>query len=461
LPSSVRVIDEDNFIFSSPNPYNEPYKKGGIGAANFKVKNSIWANKVNIEYGLTNPFGNFLIAKDNSLPIIRNDSLICYSIDGKVKWLKANVKQYDYLGKMKFGTDSIKELWTLKLMPSKIISEDSDDNSYLYREGESPYFSSKYNIDFVSKTGKIISVYKSPNEDVSYVNSSFYLFRDDNRYLIDEKNKFFYAHALEKQPDDTFQFIYRKYSTRCAYDLEATAEATGKTEVCSGTKVKLSTTKQDGLTYQWQKDGKDIPTFKDVVHDVEESGNYTVTVKDEVCQSQTTSNPIKVTIKPTPEASISTDIKGIVYEPITVKMSANIGTGLSYQWLKDDAIIPSETTANYEAKKSGKYNVSVSKDGCTKLSDALTISILIPLANQEEVGEEVVQIYPNPNKGKFKIILPKTLRSADIQLFDSYGRERSLTYKGEQAQAEGLVQGAYFLRVSKGEKTVTSKLIIE
>jgi hypothetical protein len=142
-------------------------------------------------------------------------------------------------------------------------------------------------------------------------------------------------------------------------------------------------------------------------------------------------------------------------------MTANTGTGLSYQWLKDDAIIPNETTANYEAKKSGKYNVSVSKDGCVKTSEALNISILIPLANSEEIGEDVVQVYPNPSRGEFKIILPKTLQNADIQLFDLLGRERILTRIGEQAQADGLVQGTYFLRVNKGEKSVTNKIVIE
>ena len=168
-----------------------------------------------------------------------------------------------------------------------------------------------------------------------------------------------------------------------------------------------------------------------------------------------------IIIKPTPKAIISTDIKGIIFEPFTVKMTANTGTGLSYQWLKDDVIIPNETMAIYEAKKSGKYNVSVSKDGCTKTSETLNISILIPLSNSEEVGEETVQIYPNPSRGTFNLILPKALQNADIQLFDMLGRERSLVYVGEQARAEGLPTGTYFLRVSKGEKMVNNKIVIE
>jgi hypothetical protein len=333
-------------------------------------------------------------------------------------------------------------------------------------------------------------------------------------------------------------YILRKVSPCEA--LNAIAITANKTEACPTEKIKLSTPKQDGLTYQWQKDGKDIPTFKDIAYDFGESGTYTVTVKDEVCQNQTTSNALKInirtiptaqiqapkttfcegdktvitaqtngtffqwqkdekdipnatsgifeasaagfyrvgvrddkcpqvgfsniipiTLKPIPEATITTDIKTVIYEPFTVKMTANSGTGLAYQWLKDDVIIPNETTVNYEAKKSGKYNVSVSKDGCTKTSEALTISILIPLANEGEIGEDVVKVYPNPSRGEFKIVLPKTLQNADIQLFDLLGRERTLIRIGEQAQADGLVQGMYFLRVSKGEKTVTSKLVIE
>jgi hypothetical protein len=515
-------------------------------------------------------YGTTITDKENSIPIIRNDSLICYSIDGKIKWSKAKVNQWNYLSMGEnssytlnvFGRipisyiflikDSLttkirvsdgKELWTLKLKPAKLVSEDSEGNSFLYRE-EMNGSGRKYMLDFISKTGKITSIYQSPNIDFNQAGlSPVSQFNEDYnraRYVIDDKNKFFYAHALEKQADGTYQFIYRKYSTRCAYDSETISITANNTEACPTEKVKLSIPKQEGITYQWQKDGKDIPNSKDVVYDFGESGTYSVVAKDELCENSVTSNEIKINIRPLPtaeitapkstfcdgekvtiasrtngtffqwqkdgkdipnatsgiyevsqagdyrvgvrddkcpqvgysniytiitkllpEANIVTDIKGVVYEPFTVKMSANLGTGLAYQWLKDDVIIPNETKATYEAQKSGKYNVNVTYDGCTKLSDALTISILIPLANQEEVGEEEVKVYPNPSNGEFKIILPKTLKSADVQLFDTFGRERSLVYVGEQAQAEGLGQGVYFLRVQKGERSVVNKIVIE
>jgi hypothetical protein len=468
--------------------------KAEIGVINLDDFKPIWTKT--IDAGLTNSTkgSQILFGKDNTFfqSLSVNDSNFqkfrVYDFDGNLKWESSfSVPTPDYAGRLTWRivennlycnngneltkiryTDG-KILWTkqgIKLQQFKdycIKIDQPDHEVIVYRDYSkersfkmmvlNPDGSEKLKFDIPDDENRI-----SVQPNVDHVPTIDFTLSDKKELIILSYNiNLVYNSSVFS--GITTRVILRKILL--CNDLNGISITANKTEVCTGTKVKLSTTKQDGLTYQWQKDGKDIPIFKDVVHDVEESGNYTVTVKDEVCQNQTTSNPIKVTIKPLPEAIISTDIKGVVYEPFTAKMSANTGTGLSYQWLKDDAIIPSETTVNYEAKKSGKYNVSVSKDGCTKLSDALTISILIPLANQEEVGEEVVQIYPNPNKGEFKIILPKSLKSADIQLFDSYGRERMLTYKGEQAQAEGLVIGAYFLRVSKDGKTVTSKLIIE
>jgi Secretion system C-terminal sorting domain len=240
-----------------------------------------------------------------------------------------------------------------------------------------------------------------------------------------------------------------------------TAEVTApKSIFCDGDKTIMTAT-TNGTFFQWQKDQKDIPNATSGIFEVSEAGNYRVGVRDDKCPQVGYSNVYTIITKLLPEANISTDVKGVVYEPFTVKMTANSGTGLAYQWLKDDAIIPNETKQTYEAQKSGKYKVNVTYDGCTKLSDALTISILIPLANQEEIGEEQVQVYPNPSKGEFKIILPKSLKSADVQLFDSFGRERSLVYIGEKAQVDGLAQGVYFLRIQNGERSVVNKIVIE
>jgi hypothetical protein len=430
----------------------------------------------NKEVQRNNDLGDAAISMsvDNIFQIRRAWNLQYYTIEGNLKWsyrdwsyLRTNrVEEIMRIGDVLYVSYDV-GLYILDAADGKVLWKNEElritntlrgqlrtDNlgiTYLL------YTNCQY-YPCASETIKVQAFQKNGSPLWSYTYPQ--IIRGNSLFYAEAGDGAFFSLTLEPQINSNEKkYILRKISP--CNDLNGISITANNTEVCSGTKVKLSTTKQDGLTYQWQKDGKDIPTFKDIVHDVDESGNYTVTVKDEICQNQTISNPIKVTIKPNPEAKISTDIKGVIYEPFTVKMTANSGTGLAYQWLKDDAIIPNETTANYEAKKSGKYNVSVTQDGCVKVSDALNISILIPLVNESEIGEDVVQVYPNPNKGEFKIILPKSLKSANIQLFDSFGRERNLIYTGEQAQADGLVQGVYFLRVIKGEKNVTNKIVVE
>lgn len=180
-----------------------------------------------------------------------------------------------------------------------------------------------------------------------------------------------------------------------------TAEITApKSTFCDGEKTTIAS-KTNGIFFQWQKDGKDILNATTDIWEVSQAGNYRVGVRDDKCPQVGYSNIYTIITKLLPEANISTDMKGVVCEPLTVKMSANSGTGLAYQWLKDDVIIPNEKKLIYEAKKSGKYNVIVTQEGCIKRSDDLTISILIPLSNQEEVGDEV-KVYPNPSKGELK-----------------------------------------------------------
>jgi hypothetical protein len=134
----------------------------------------------------------------------------------------------------------------------------------------------------------------------------------------------------------------------------------------------------------------------------------------------------------------------------------------SYQWLRDSKDIDKATLPTFTATESGVYQLRVEdKIGCTAVSTTLTISISKVLSNAEEINQETVQIYPNPSRGEFKLILPQAMQEAQIQLFDLTGRERTLIHTGEQARAEGLVQGTYFLRVTKGEKIVTKKIVVE
>lgn len=77
------------------------------------------------------------------------------------------------------------------------------------------------------------------------------------------------------------------------------------------------------------------------------------------------------------------------------------------------------------------------------------------------IGENIILIYPNPNDGEFKILLPELLKNADIQLFDSSGKEYTLINTNGLFKINGLIRGAYFLRVTKDGNSITNKIIVD
>ena len=77
-----------------------------------------------------------------------------------------------------------------------------------------------------------------------------------------------------------------------------------------------------------------------------------------------------------------------------------------------------------------------------------------------EEEENKILVFPNPNRGNFRLILPKTLQDAAISVSDNLGRNVRIIRKNEEIEMENSTSGTYFLRISKGEKTFTQKIQI-
>ncbi len=240
-----------------------------------------------------------------------------------------------------------------------------------------------------------------------------------------------------------------------------------KTQACANESVKLSIEPVQGFSYQWHKDNKELMSAgSNVSVSTSVAGSYKVVAKDANCGTLT-SDEVKVSFSPLPEARIAKITPLVGSNPaagvFSVILEANTGTNLSYQWQKDNEDIKEATGIGYEAKDSGNYAVKVSSEGCSNRSEALFINITptVVLGIDGQERKNGISVSPNPNKGLFRLDLPLELKGGKVELFDIMGRVLPIHQNADEFQATHLNKGTYVLRVSKGLKTMTTKVVIE
>jgi PKD repeat protein len=83
-----------------------------------------------------------------------------------------------------------------------------------------------------------------------------------------------------------------------------------------------------------------------------------------------------ITVNSTPSATVTPNGSVTICSGSNVLLSANTGTGLTYQWLQHNVNISGATGSTYTTSTAGSYKVRVTNStGCSKTSAATTISV--------------------------------------------------------------------------------------
>ncbi len=150
---------------------------------------------------------------------------------------------------------------------------------------------------------------------------------------------------------------------------------TGNNTFCAGGSTLLTST--SGMdSYQWYKNGVLISGAVSSTYSVNQAGTYSVAVSKNGCS--TTSANVIVSTLALPVATISPSGNLIIASTATQTISASTGSGYSYRWYKDGAVISGATSITYVASITGLYSVEVTQNGCSVNSTTLTLSKNIP-----------------------------------------------------------------------------------
>lgn len=159
----------------------------------------------------------------------------------------------------------------------------------------------------------------------------------------------------------------------------ATVTPIGPTTFCAGTNaLTLSANAGTGYTYQWKKGANNIAgaTSQTYVPTTTNANYKVIVTNSNGCNK--TSSPIAVTVNALPTATITTNGPTTFCSganPLT--LTANTGTGYTYQWRKAANNIAGATSINYiPTATNAKYNVVVTNStGCSKVSANKSVTV--------------------------------------------------------------------------------------
>lgn len=123
-----------------------------------------------------------------------------------------------------------------------------------------------------------------------------------------------------------------------------------------------------GLTYQWRKDGIDIPNTNSASYTVaaatvSNAGFYSVVVSN-ICNQPVVSNPVSVVVNQTPVITVQPTPATVCQGSFAQFFVQATGTGLSYQWRRNNTDIPGATNTFYnipaaQPADAGVYTVAI------------------------------------------------------------------------------------------------------
>ncbi len=237
--------------------------------------------------------------------------------------------------------------------------------------------------------------------------------------------------------------------------------AGGPTTFCQGLNVVL-TNSVAGMSYQWKKNAVNINGATNSSYTANATGTYSC-VATNTCGS-ITSNGIAVIRNALPTATETLTGSNPFCKNTTVLLTANSGTGLAYQWQKNNVSIAGATAINYTVSTNGYYRIQVTKiaTGCSKLSPNLALTT-VSCRNENEIIATEISVYPNPFTQTFTVEAGD-LNADYFELIDVTGRileTKNMAAVSTFEAGANLPAGFYFARLWLDGKIISNIKIVK
>ncbi len=171
----------------------------------------------------------------------------------------------------------------------------------------------------------------------------------------------------------------------------------------------VTLTAASATAYQWQNNLVNIPGANDEVYVTQAKGSYRlITTNAAGCTKASSTKAIPI-IDPTATVRASGSLT--ICAGDSVVLTANAGSGYTYEWLQVSTPIAGAVEQSYAAKTTGSFRVRVTNSiGCTALSGSKSVKvnncgsrISSDVSNETE---DQLSVYPQPFSKEFMVQLP-------------------------------------------------------
>ncbi|MBC8146448.1 MAG: T9SS type A sorting domain-containing protein [Bacteroidetes bacterium] len=222
------------------------------------------------------------------------------------------------------------------------------------------------------------------------------------------------------------------------------------TTFCDGDSAVLSGPQPSIFNFQWLLNNSPIPGAISPLYVAKTSGVYSVICSLSNCIDTTQSVVITVHQKPA--------------TPTITLIGDSLHSNYSYgnQWYDYLGLLPGATSQVYKPSFYGNhYVIFTDSNGC--VSDTSNIINYGVGILENELDDNLLSIYPNPNKGNFSIIIDQK-EDAEIRIYDLKGQEISNfklnKYHSKKTINPILNAGIYFVKANFKNKVIVKKVVV-
>lgn len=246
----------------------------------------------------------------------------------------------------------------------------------------------------------------------------------------------------------------------CSSQSSTTVTVNAPPTISAGPDVNLCTSSQTticgtgGISYDWAPNfGISDSTIACPTFGPTASTTYTVTGTDaNGCSSTDT-----VTINLLPPPAIPS------ISMILADLHSTPGYS-SYQWYFNGNPVGGATDSIYTPTQNGNYYVVVTDaNGCSTFSSTISV---VDVGIAELLYNNSLMLFPNPNNGSFTLLFDQQGAAGRLEVFASTGAcvySEQLSTAGlmkKELQLRNLAGGLYLVRISLGERVLTSRVTV-